>query len=120
MNNRGILQFLRGILAAVELHSVKARYDGPTNNKRIQNRKNPTMKIKLTLLAAVIIAAVASSAAIAGRDKPATPNMKPAGMSCCAAAPKAATPAPVSEKDAPAQKGMRCHSAAPVAKGCCK
>ncbi len=78
------------------------------------------MKIKLTLLAAVIIAAVASSAAFAGRDKPATPNTKPAGMSCCAAAPKAATPAPVSEKDAPAEKGVSCHSATPVAKSCCK
>ncbi|MBL9155421.1 MAG: hypothetical protein JNK37_23285 [Verrucomicrobiales bacterium] len=78
------------------------------------------MKIKLTLLAAVIVAAIASSAAIAGRDTPITPNTKPAGMGCCAASPKASAPAPSSEKEAPAQTGMSCHSAPAATKSCCK
>lgn len=78
------------------------------------------MKTKLTLLAAVIIAAIASSAALAGRDTPVTPNTKPAGMGCCAAAPKPSAPAPASEKETPAPKGMSCHSAPAATKSCCK
>lgn len=81
------------------------------------------MKMKLTLLAAVLLAGIGTSIAL----DTATPAAdKPAGMSCCAKMPKA--PAPTADKDAPATTGMSCHSDAPAAKdaapvkakSCCK
>jgi len=85
---------------------------------KTKNEKKFPMKMKLTLLAAVILAAIGSSAAIAGRDK-APDTKKPAGMSCCATAPEA--PAPAAEKETPAKtEGMSCHSESKAAKSCCK
>lgn len=75
------------------------------------------MKIKLTLFAAVIVVAIASSAAIASRDTPVTPNTKPVGMSCCAAAPKVSAPAIAAEKETPVENDMSCHSAPAETKG---
>lgn len=81
------------------------------------------MKMKLTLLAAVILAGIGTSVAL----DTATPAAdKATGMSCCAKMPKA--PAPTADKDVPATTGMSCHSDAPAskdaapvkAKGCCK
>jgi len=76
------------------------------------------MNKKLTLLAAVILTAIGSSAALAGREKmPA--SEKAAGMSCCAAGSKA--PAPAAEKEVPAEsKGLNCHRTAAAPKSCCK
>lgn len=85
------------------------------------------MKSKLTLLAAVILAGIGSTVAIAGLDTatPSTPAAdKPAAKSCCAM--KETAPATSADKDA--ASGMSCHSNAPAAKevtaakskGCCK
>lgn len=83
------------------------------------------MKSKLTLFAAVILAGIGSTAAIASldADKPAD---KPAAMSCCAVVKKA--PATTADKDAPATTSMSCHANGQTAKesttakskGCCK
>lgn len=69
------------------------------------------MKMKLTLLAAVILSGIGTSIAL---DTAATAADKPAGMSCCAMMPKA--PAPAADKDATATTGMSCHLDAPAAK----
>lgn len=82
------------------------------------------MKTKLTLLAAVILAGIGSTVALAGLDKAAPATDKPAGMSCCAKMQTA--PTPTADKAAPATTGMSCHAnataqdAAPVkTKSCC-
>ena len=84
------------------------------------------MKTKLTLLAAVILAGIGSTVALAGLDSASPAADKPAGMSCCAKSPKVA--AATADKEAPAPTGMSCHTdkqaakdSAPVqSKGCCK
>ena len=96
------------------------------------------MKTKLALLAAVILAGIGSTTAIAGKDWnyfPAAPKAseadKPAAMGCCAmGSMDHAKPA---EQNAAAPAGMSCHSgdhaaahAAPAegavtkSKSCCK
>ena len=82
------------------------------------------MKTKLTLLAAVILAGIGSTVALAGLDKAVPATDKPAGMSCCAKMQP--VPTSTADKAAPATTGMSCHAnataqdAAPVkTKSCC-
>lgn len=92
-------------------------------------QKQPHMKTKLALFAAVILVGISSTAAIAGLDTatPAAPVAdKPAGMNCCSKGQKA--PGQSADQEVPATSGMSCHPGANVAKevapvkpkGCCK
>lgn len=72
------------------------------------------MKTKLALLAAVILAGIGSTVAIAGRDTVPPVREKPAGMSHC----------DMGNMKHDQAGGMSCHSggqaAAPVKGSCCK
>lgn len=83
------------------------------------------MKTKLTLLAAVILAGIGTTVALAGLDTAKPTAEQPAGMSCCAKMQK--DPATTVDKGTPASAGTSCHSdatakaAVPVkTMGCCK
>lgn len=84
------------------------------------------MKTKLTLLAAVILAGIGSSVALADPHATTPAGDQHASMKCCAMGQKASAPA--ADKSAPATTGMSCHpdagaakEAAPVkSKSCCK
>ena len=95
--------------------------DGAHQNKP---QIRPTMKTKLTLLSAVILAGIGSTLALAGHEDHAATADKPAAKSCCAM--KETAPATPADKDA--ASGMSCHSNASAAKegttakpkSCCK
>ncbi len=82
------------------------------------------MKIKLTLLSAVILVGIGSTLAIASREDHDATDDKLVATNCCAM--KGTAPAVAAEKGA--ASGMSCHSNATVAKdgtatkpkGCCK
>ncbi len=82
------------------------------------------MKMKLTILSAVILVGIGSTLAIASREDHDATDDKPVATNCCAM--KGTAPTTPDDKDAAG--AMSCHSKAPVAKegaasnpkGCCK